>query len=101
MFGMGWPEIGVILVAAMILFGPERLPDLARQAARLVRTVKQMADSAKADLQREIGDDWRDLDPRASVRELLEEDGAQGSASVPVARPLLPGELPPFDDEST
>ena len=98
---MGWPEIAVILIVAMIVFGPERLPDLARQAARTIRTVKQMADNAKADLQREIGDDWRDLDPRASVRELLEEDGGTTPSPVKETRILRPGETPPFDDEAT
>ena len=102
MFGMGWPEIAVILVVAMIVFGPDRLPELARQSARFLRTVKQMADNAKADLQREVGDDWKDLDPRQAVREVLaEQDRDATPPPVPPARILRPGEIPPFDDEAT
>lgn len=100
MFGMGWPEIAVILVVAMVVFGPDRLPDLARQAARMVRTVKQMTDNAKADLQREVGDEWKDLDPRAGVREMLADD-APATFQPAAQRVLQPGERPPFDDEAT
>ena len=41
------PEFMLLLVLAVILFGPERLPDLARKAARVVRYVRTMAGSAR------------------------------------------------------
>lgn len=109
MFGMGWPEIFVILLVAMIVFGPERLPDMARQAGRLIRTVKQMADQAKGDLRRELGDEYSDLhlsdlDPRKAVRDIV-SDAFKPDDTVPPpiksARVLRPGEIPPFDDEAT
>lgn len=104
--GLGWMEIGTILVVAMLLFGPERLPALARQAAQFVRTVRKMADDAKAELGRELGDDFvdlRELDPRAAVRETMSSRSAASSpsAAVPRGRELRPGERPPFDPEAT
>lgn len=106
MFGMGVPEIGVIVVVALLVFGPERLPDLARQAGRFVRTVRQMADTAKADLGREIGQDLsnvnlRDLDPREIVRRNLLDDNDTTPAAVRETRILRPGEKPPYDTEAT
>ena len=110
MFGMGWPELFVIGVVAMLVFGPDKLPDLARQAGRFVRTVKQMAENAKDDLGREIGQDFsglnlRDLDPREVVRRsLLDDDelGKNQAAQKAVSqKPLGLGETPPFDGEST
>jgi sec-independent protein translocase protein TatB len=105
MFGMGVPEIGVIVVVALLVFGPERLPDLARQAGRFVRTVRQMADTAKNDLGREIGQDLtnvnlRDLDPREIVRRNLLDDDTT-PAAVRETRILRPGEKPPYDPEAT
>ena len=105
MFGMGWPEIFVIGVVAMLVFGPDKLPDLARQAGRFVRTVKQMADNAKLDLGREMGQDFsglnfRDLDPREVVRRSLLDDDEPASKAK-VQKPLAAGEMPPFDNEST
>ena len=101
---MGWPEIAVILVVALVVFGPDRLPDMARQAGQLIRTVRQMAENAKNDLGREIGHDLsgmdlRDLDPREIVRRnfLDEIDAPPPQAD----RSLRMGEVPPYDPEST
>lgn len=106
MFGMGWPELLVIGIVAMLVFGPDRLPDIARQAGRFVRTVKQMAENAKDDLGREIGHDFsglnlRDLDPREVVRRSLLDDDDEPVRKPVVQKPLGPGEKPPFDIEST
>jgi sec-independent protein translocase protein TatB len=104
---MGWPEIALIGVVAIIVFGPDKLPDLARQAGRFVRTVRQMAENAKNDLGREMGQDLsnlnlRDLDPREVVRRnILDAPGKPRTPSVSNDRPLNPGEQPPFDPEST
>jgi len=104
MFGMGWPEVFVVLLVAMLVFGPDKLPDLARQAGRFIRTVKQMAENAKEDLGREMGQDlsglnFRDLDPREVVRRSLLDD--EPAIKSQVQKPLIAGETPPFDPEST
>lgn len=107
MFGMGWPEIGLILVVALLLFGPEKLPELAKQAAGFIRTVRQMADNAKNDLGREMGRDFsgidfKDLDPREIVRRNFLDDADDTTPSATKeTRILRPGEIPPFDPEST
>jgi sec-independent protein translocase protein TatB len=107
MFGMGWPEIALIGVVAIVVFGPDKLPDLARQAGRMVRTVRQMAENAKNDLGREMGQDLsglnlRDLDPREVVRRnILDAQNAPPTPGATHDRPLHPGEQPPFDGEAT
>ncbi|KAA1372994.1 sec-independent protein translocase protein TatB [Aeromicrobium fastidiosum] len=106
MFGMGWPEIGLILVVALLLFGPEKLPELAKQAGGFVRTVRRMADNAKNDLGREMGEDFsginlRDLDPREIVRRNFLDEDDTTPAATKETRILRPGEKPPFDSEAT
>lgn len=106
MFGMGVPEIAVIVVVALLVFGPDKLPDLARQAGGFIRTVRQMADNAKDDIGREIGQDLkdvnlRDLDPREVVRRNLFDAPATRPSPVRETRILRPGEKPPFDSEAT
>lgn len=100
---MGWPEILVIGTVAMLVFGPDKLPDVARQAGRFIRTVRQMAENAKNDLGREIGKDLsgvelHELDPREVVRRQFLDDQP---VAPPKDRILRPGERPPFDPEAT
>jgi len=109
MFGVGLPELAVIVVVALIVFGPDRLPDYARQAGRMVRQLRQFAQSAQDDLRKELGPEFADLqladlDPRAMIRkhilEAMDEDEASESAAH--TRDVLPpGERPPFDAEAT
>lgn len=106
MFGIGVPEMFVIAMVAMLVFGPDKLPDLARQAGKFVRTVRQMAENAKDDLGREMGEDFsginlKDLDPREMVRRNFLDDPDEKPAAVKETRILRPGETPPFDPEST
>jgi len=73
------PEFVLLLVIAVILFGPERLPDLARKAARLLRYLRTIAGNAQQQLNKELGPefenlDLRDLHPRAFVQKHLLDD---------------------------
>jgi sec-independent protein translocase protein TatB len=73
------PEFLLLLVIAVILFGPERLPDLARKAARLLRYLRTVAGSAQQQLSKELGPefenlDFRDLNPKTFVQKHLLED---------------------------
>lgn len=43
----GTPELLVILVIVLLLFGPDKLPDLARQVGRAVREVRKITDDFK------------------------------------------------------
>lgn len=54
MFGLGLPELLVIGLVAFVIFGPERLPTLARDAGRMLRQLKTMADNASSELREQI-----------------------------------------------
>lgn len=110
MFGVGLPEFAVILIIGVLVFGPDKLPEFGRQAGRLVRQLRNLAQSAQTELRKELGPEYADLkltdlDPRQAIRrhimEALEDDEDEtgdGSGSTPT---LAEGELPPYDSEST
>ena len=114
MFGVGLPELAVIMLVAVLVFGPDRLPDLAKQAGRMVRQVRMFADAARDELREELGPEYadlelRDLDPRTIVRKHIieawdeDEDASEEPRSRQEAPPpaLRPGEIPPYDVDAT
>ena len=110
MFGVGLPELAVIMVVAVFVFGPDRIPEIARQAGQLVRQLRSFARSAQQDLRNELGPEYADLkltdlDPRVAIRkhllEALEEDDDLDRPREPVRDLLAPGERPPYDAEAT
>ncbi len=79
MFDMGAPEILVLAILAVIFFGPDKLPLMARKAGKAVRYVRQMAGNAQTQIRTELGPDYddldfRDLNPKAFVQKHLLAD---------------------------
>ena len=111
MFGVGLPEMAVIAFIAVCVFGPDRLPELARQAGQMIRKARDFANSARDELRTELGPDYadlelRDLDPRTIVRkhivEAMEEAGdTETKPRRRGLRPLEAGEAPPYDSDAT
>lgn len=116
MFGISFPELVIIAFVAVLMFGPDKMPELARSAARLVKNLRQLAAKTQDDLRRELGPDFADLrltdlDPRQAIRrhlldgidldlkpsELMKQKAdATGATST-----LGSDERPPFDADAT
>lgn len=76
--GVGWGEVVVLLLIGLFVFGPDRLPKAARDAGRMLRQFRQMANGMRNDLRSELGPeladlDLRDLHPKTFVRKHLFE----------------------------
>lgn len=50
LFGIGLPQILLIMVVALIVFGPDRLPSIARQAGRWVNDLRRLTQEARGEL---------------------------------------------------
>ncbi len=112
---VGWPELTVILLLALFVFGPERLPGLAADAGKALRSVRNylrgMTDDLKTELGPEVGDlDLASLHPKAFVQKHLWDDMEDERADELVDQlagrprgtlPLGPGEAPPWDPDAT
>lgn len=107
-------EIMAIAVLALLVFGPDKLPGLAADAARLLREVRRMATGARQDLKDSIGPELgdmnlSDLDPRSFVKRNLFDPiddevqdvrrAAEGRDSGDAGGTSKPG--PTFDSDTT
>jgi len=115
-FGLGWLEVGALIVIALLVFGPERLPQAAAQAGKTLRNLRRMANNARDDLRSGLGPEFSnfdpaDLNPRNFVRKHLLDDleddwnakpaVLEPAYTAPVAGELGVGEIPPYDTEAT
>jgi sec-independent protein translocase protein TatB len=81
---IGWGEIIVLGLAALFIFGPDRLPGLARDAATGLKKAKAAITGVRGQLHESLGDDFdhlRDLDlrqyhPKTFIRQQLMDDEA-------------------------
>jgi sec-independent protein translocase protein TatB len=128
---IGWGEFMILLVAALVILGPERLPGAVSWISKSLRQVREYAGGATQQLKDELGPEFDDLrkplselnqlrgmTPRAAItKHLLDGDdsiftgnfddkkssGANGSAPTPkpTTTPLGDGDKPPIDIDAT
>ena len=62
MFNIGPFELVVLALVGLVVLGPDRLPGLARDAAQLIRSLRDMATGARQQLKDELGPEFADVD---------------------------------------
>ncbi len=104
MFGnFGGVEFLVIILIAVFLWGPDKLPEALRNLRRFIAKARQMASNAASDLSREIGTDIKpeDLNPKTFVRKHILSEEDQEMLTNPLKstmRDLQEGTKPLKDD---
>lgn len=81
MFGIDAVDLVVILVLAVVLFGPEKLPQYSRKAARVFVYLRDIANNAKTTIGTELGPEYanlelRDLNPKTFIAKQLQNEVA-------------------------
>jgi len=74
MFGIGLPELIVIMVVALLVVGPSKLPDLARSLGKTFQEFKRMADDVKETLEDETTDVKDSSEQQAESKEEPEKE---------------------------
>lgn len=100
MFGsIGMPELIIILVIALIIFGPRKLPELGRSLGRSIGEFKKASNELRSTLEEEIRLEEQ-RDQRASIR--AEQDSAVAAAATPPsATPPPETPAPPVSETVT
>jgi len=87
-FDVGFSEILVIAVVALLVLGPERLPKAARFAGLWVRRARTQWNSVKAELENELADE----ELRRNIRQARDElhDGLRETRALIEPAPIEP-----------
>jgi sec-independent protein translocase protein TatB len=124
LFNLGPFEVVVLIIVALIVFGPDKLPTLAKDAARMIRTLRELAEGARLQLRDELGPEFGDLDlrslnPRTALQRAIfdvddhqTQDDPASTDSAPITKPAAPitdpvnsplsrNEAAPYDDDAT
>ncbi len=127
MFNVGWGEMLVLLIAGLVILGPERLPGAIRWTSSALRQAREYISGATSQLREDLGPEFEDLreplselnklrgmTPRAALtNHLLDGDDSivTGRFDDPLTPPAAPATPPlaqpeppattPFDTDAT
>lgn len=90
MFDMGFAEMMIIGIVALLVIGPERLPSVARAAGRWFAKIRNFVSSVKSDVEREFKTEelQRILQQQQDELQSLKETVNQSQTSTPNARSI-------------
>jgi sec-independent protein translocase protein TatB len=72
-------ELLTLVVLAVLVFGPDKLPKVIQDVTRTIRKIREFSDSAKRDIREELGPEFKDfefedLNPKTFIRKQLDND---------------------------
>ena len=96
MFGLGMGEIVIILVIALVLLGPQKLPDAAKQLGKGLREFRKATEDLKQQFETELySDQHKPPKPTLVGTQNPSADGESAPAMPPGGVPLSSGDVPP------
>ncbi|MEU9705211.1 sec-independent translocase [Streptomyces sp. NPDC047981] len=74
---IGILELVTLVVLAVLIFGPDKLPKVIQDASRFIRKIREFSESAKQDIRTELGPEFKDfefedLNPKTFLRKQLD-----------------------------
>jgi sec-independent protein translocase protein TatB len=72
-------ELVTLIVLAVLVFGPDKLPKFIQDTMRTIRKIREFSESAKQDIRNELGPEFKDfefedLNPKQFLRKQLDND---------------------------
>lgn len=76
---IGPMELITLVVIAVLVFGPDKLPKVIQDVTRTIRKIREFSESAKQDIRSELGPEFKDfefedLNPKTFIRKQLDND---------------------------
>jgi sec-independent protein translocase protein TatB len=111
MFDIGIGEILLVAIVGLLIFGPDRLPRAAADAAKWLNQIRAMASGARKDLADSAGIDMseamdtvkslQEFHPRRLASSLLSDDSPKPQAQAAPEPETPPPPRPAFDPDAT
>src|SRR6185437_9286789 len=95
---LGPEKIILILVVALIVFGPQRLPEIARQVGAAVRELRRMQDTVRGELEQVLHPDYLPGNPGAGSDMSSEISSGSGEELDHAVLPRETATDPPAED---
>lgn len=90
MFSLGGSEILIIVVIALLLFGPDKIPQLARTIGRFTREFNKYKDIMESTIRMEIAQAEGPAKDELTVQERIAKAGAASQAIIDASKPATP-----------
>jgi sec-independent protein translocase protein TatB len=87
MFGIGGGEFIAMALLAVVLVGPDKLPQFSADSARFIRKIRDLAQGATKDLRENLGPGYEDLKvadlhPKTFIKKHINEVLSEPSAEI-------------------